>query len=94
MNEEKAENRGAADGPLSASVWKLGLPPPQRAAPVPRHPLGMGAGWGREEGGGWKEQVSRKGKESDGKLFKSAEKMLLSGCFRFALLFNDYIIIC
>lgn len=44
MNEEKAENRGAADGPLSASVWKLGLPPPQRAAPVPRHPLGMGAG--------------------------------------------------
>ena len=54
----------------------------------------VGAGWGREEGGEWKEQVSRKGKESDGKLFKSAEKMLLSGCFRFALLFNDYIIIC
>ena len=45
-------------------------------------------------GGGWKEQLSRKGKESDGKLFKSAEKMLLSGYFRFALSFNNYIIIC
>ena len=42
MNEEKAENRGAAGGSLSASVWKLGLPPPQRAAPVPPPSLGMG----------------------------------------------------
>lgn len=44
-NEEKAENRGAAGGSLSASVWKLGLPPPQRAALVPPPSLGMG-GWG------------------------------------------------
>lgn len=36
------------------------------------------AGWGG--GGAREEQLPRKGKESDGKLFKNAEKMLLCGC--------------